>query len=212
MIENKPHSCAENQPPSIPPYQGGGLESSPLIRGAGRGLPLSLDKGRDGEGLAVDFAFLPYNKNLTERARENRKNPTKAESKIWNEVLRMRQFADYKFLRQKPIDNYIVDFYCSELRLVIEIDGDSHAETVEYDAARTKVLHSLGLTVVRYTNDEVLRNIQGVYDDLSEKIKNLHPTPLTLLIRGGLESSPLIRGAGRGLPLSLDKGGADDVR
>ena len=67
----------------------------------------------------------------------------------------MRQFADYKFLRQKPIDNYIVDFYCSELCLVIEIDGDSHAEAVEYDAARTKVLEALGLTVVRYTNDDV---------------------------------------------------------
>ena len=104
-----------------------------------------------------------------------------------------------------------MDFYCSQLRLVIEIDGDSHAETVENDAERTKVLQSLGLTVVRYTNDEVLRNIQGVYEDLSERIKNLHPTHLPPLIRGGLKSSPLIRGAGRGLPLSLDKGGADDV-
>jgi very-short-patch-repair endonuclease len=82
----------------------------------------------------------------------------------------MKRFADYKFLRQKPIDNYIVDFYCSELRLVIEIDGDSHAEAVGYDAERTKVLNALGLTVVRYTNDEVLRNIQGVFDDLSRRI------------------------------------------
>ena len=129
------------------------------------GLSPSLDKGRAGEGFTS--AFLPYNKNLTERARENRKTPTKAENKIWNEVLRMKQFADYKFLRQKPIDNYIVDFYCSELRLVIEIDGDSHADSVEYDAERTKVLAALGLKVVRYTNDEVLQNIQGVFDDLN---------------------------------------------
>jgi very-short-patch-repair endonuclease len=125
----------------------------------------SLVKGRAGEGLV-----LPYNKTLTERARENRKNPTKAESKIWHEVLRMRQFANFKFLRQKPIDNYIVDFYCSELRLVIEIDGDSHAETVEYDAVRTAVLESLGLQVVRFTNDEVLENIEGVYDELTRKM------------------------------------------
>ncbi|TWJ19047.1 endonuclease domain-containing protein [Geobacter argillaceus] len=125
----------------------------------------SLVKGRVGEGLV-----LPYNKNLTALARENRSNPTKAETKIWHEVLRMRQFANYKFLRQKPIDNYIVDFYCSELRLVIEIDGDSHAGTVEYDAERTKVLEALGLTVVRYTNDEVMINIQGVFDDLSQRI------------------------------------------
>lgn len=87
----------------------------------------------------------------------------------------MRQFAAYKFLRQKPIDNYIVDFYCSELRLVIEIDGDCHAESVEYDVIRTSVLESLRLTVVRYSNDEVLGNIAGVYDDLLEKVQRLTP-------------------------------------
>ena len=103
----------------------------------------------------------------------------------------MRQFAEYKFLRQKPIDNYIVDFYCSELRLVIEIDGDSHAEAVEYDAARTRVLEAFGLTVVRYSNDDVLRNIEGVYDDLWSKIQRLTPTPLTPLDRGGLKASCL---------------------
>jgi very-short-patch-repair endonuclease len=104
----------------------------------------------------------------------------------------MRQFASHKFLRQKPIDNYIVDFYCSELRLVIEIDGVSHAETVEYDAERTMVLQALGLVVVRYTNDDVIQNIQGVYDDLSERIEKLislqHPTPLAPLVRGGLKT------------------------
>ena len=88
----------------------------------------------------------------------------------------MRQFASYKFLRQKPIDNYIVDFYCAELLLVIEIDGDSHAASVEYDAERTKILESLGLAVVRYTNDEVLSNIQGVYDDLWDKLQK-HTAP-----------------------------------
>ena len=114
---------------------------APLIRGglkanlspesfAPESLAPSLDKGRDGEGFVSESAFLPYNKNLTVLARENRNNPTKAESKIWSAVLRMRQFASYKFLRQKPIANYIVDFYCSELCLVIEIDGDSHAESV----------------------------------------------------------------------------------
>ena len=146
---------------------------APLVRGGQKTTCLSpsLDKGRAGEGFAFESAFLPYNKNLTSLARENRCNPTKAESKVWNEILRMRQFADYKFLRQKPIYNYIVDFYCSELRLVIEIDGDSHAESIEYDAERTKVLEAFGLTVVRYSNDEVLRNIQGVYDDLRGKIQ-----------------------------------------
>jgi len=112
-------------------------------------------------------AFLPYNKNLTALARQNRSNPTRAENRIWQEVLRMRQFARYKFLRQKPIGGYIVDFYCSELRLVIEIDGDSHAETGGYDAERTRFLAALGLRVIRYTNDEIIHNIEGVYHDLS---------------------------------------------
>jgi very-short-patch-repair endonuclease len=118
-----------------------------------------------------------------------------AESKIWNEVLRKRQFAQYKFLRQKPIDNYIVDFYCSELRLVIEIDGDSHAETVDYDAERTKILEAFGLTVVRYANDEVLRNIQSVYEDLCEKVVNIEgkPTPLNPPLSGGKPRATLVR-------------------
>lgn len=133
-------------------------------------LSPSLVKGRAGEGLV-----LPYNKNLTALARENRSNPTIAESKIWREVLRMRQFAEYKFLRQKPIGGYIVDFYCSELQLVIEIDGDSHAETEEYDRERTKSLNALGLQVVRYANDDIIRNIEGVYADL---IQQTNTSPL----------------------------------
>jgi very-short-patch-repair endonuclease len=85
----------------------------------------------------------------------------------------MRQFAEYKFLRQKPVGDYIVDFYCAGLQLVIEIDGDSHAETEEYDAERTKFLGSLGLRVIRFSNDDVLRNIEGVYEELSKTITAL---------------------------------------
>jgi very-short-patch-repair endonuclease len=197
MSEGKARSCAENLTPPSPPLTGWGLKSSSPGKGRrGRGLPLASAERAGG--------VLPYNKTLTERAREHRKNPTKAESKIWNEVLRMRQFADYKFLRQKPIDNYIVDFYCSELRLVIEIDGDSHAETVEYDAERTKVLQSLGLTVVRYTNDYVIQNIQGVYDDLSQRIERLTQSkPLPRLPLSGEEPKSC-------LSPSLDKGRAGE--
>ena len=116
------------------------------------------------------MGFLRYNKNLTALARENRKNPTAAEIKMWDEVLRMRQFAHHKFLRQEPIANFIVDFYCSELRLVIEIDGDTHGETITHDLERTKLLNARGLTVIRYTNEDVLKNIAGVYDDLALRI------------------------------------------
>lgn len=149
---------AKNQPPSVPPCQGGSAEPPPLIRG-----------GREGLG------FLSYNKKLTTLARENRKNPTAAEIKMWYEVLRMRQFSHYKFLRQKPIANFIVDFYCSELHLVIEIDGDTHGETITYDFERTKLLNACGLTVIRYTNEDILKNIAGVYDDLVRRISQNIP-------------------------------------
>ncbi len=145
---------------------------APLSGGEpGEEIAPSPDKGRAGEGLG----FLPYNKNLTTLARENRKNPTRAEIAILNKVLRMRQFAAYKFLRQKPISNFIVDFYCSALHLVIEIDGDSHGEMVGYDSRRTGILNAHGLTGIRYTNDDVLKNIAGIYDDLTRHIQQTNP-------------------------------------
>jgi very-short-patch-repair endonuclease len=142
---------------------------SALVRWEAQTPPLTRG-GREGLELRKKPGFLPYNPKLIELARANRKNPTAAERKIWNEVLRMRHFADYKFLRQKPIDEFIVDFYCSSLGLVIEIDGDSHAEAIEYDAARTRILSGHGLTLIRYTNHDVLQNISGVYDDLVQHI------------------------------------------
>jgi very-short-patch-repair endonuclease len=143
----------EKVPPLNPspalPLSGEGASSPPLTRG-----------GLEG------FDFIHYDKKLRALARENRKNPTVAESKMWNKVLRMRHFVNYKFLRQKPVDSFIVDFYCSVLRLAIEIDGDSHAEALEYDVARTSALNARGITVVRYFNSDVLKNLEGVYDDL----------------------------------------------
>ncbi|MBU2082041.1 endonuclease domain-containing protein [Patescibacteria group bacterium] len=115
--------------------------------------------------------YIPYNKKLVEVARENRKNPTQAEKKIWFEVLRSKQFENYKFLRQKPLDKFIADFYCAELMLVIEIDGDSHAAQEEYDILRSEKLDAYGIKVIRYTNGDIISNIDGVYKDLKEKIK-----------------------------------------
>jgi very-short-patch-repair endonuclease len=136
------HSCEE-----------GVLTSPPLSRG-----------GREGLG------FVAYNKKLTALARENRKQPTAAESKLWYQLLRMRNLSPYKFTRQKPIANFIADFYCAELHLVIEIDGDSHAESIAYDAKRTESLSNIGITVVRYINDDIMNNLQGVYVDLMRRI------------------------------------------
>ena len=110
--------------------------------------------------------YIPYSKDLISKARENRKNPTPAEKRMWFEVLSRKSFQNLKFTRQKPLDCFIVDFYCSKLLLVIEIDGDSHARQEAYDHQRTRRLEALGLTVIRYTNRDVMQNIEGVYLDL----------------------------------------------
>ncbi len=134
---------------------------------------LPPDKGDRG-GLRV---YIPYSPELKEKARELRKNTTPAEKKLWREVLSARQLQGYKFLRQKPLDKYIVDFYCAELLLAIEVDGDTHASQIGYDEQRAAQLAEFGITVIRYTNADVLNNIAGVYEDLTRKInlrKSIH--------------------------------------
>ena len=115
--------------------------------------------------------FQPYNPALVALARAKRSKPTPAEKAMWLTILRRRQLVGFKFLRQKPIDGYIVDFYCAALGLVIEIDGNSHADKADYDAERTRILNTYGLWVIRYTNDDVLQNPSGVYQTLIEQIQ-----------------------------------------
>lgn len=117
--------------------------------------------------------YIPYYKRFIEKACENRSNPTSAERKMWFEMLGRKSFQNLKFTRQKPVANYIVDFYCSELRLAIEIDGESHAEQEEYDRIRTKLLGSHGITVIRYSNTDVIHNLDGIFEDLCGKIEIL---------------------------------------
>ena len=95
------------------------------------------------------------------RARELRKNPTEAEKVLWSE-LRYRQLCGYRFRRQRPIGTYIVDFVCLESRLVIELDGGQHLESGCYDAARTSDLNGRGFSVIRFWNNQVLAEIEGV--------------------------------------------------
>ncbi|MEM8642166.1 MAG: endonuclease domain-containing protein [Cyanobacteria bacterium P01_G01_bin.54] len=104
---------------------------------------------------------LPYNRNLSDRAKQLRNNLTSAEKKLWYEYLRTFK---YRVLRQRPIDQFIVDFYCRKLKLVIEIDGESHftEQQQAYDRERTQKLESYGLTVLRFTNQQVWQDFEGV--------------------------------------------------
>ena len=92
------------------------------------------------------------------RARKLRNNPTQAEDLFW-QCIRKKQLG-YKFLRQKVMGCFIVDFYCAQKKLVIEIDGPIHLNQLEYDQERTKFLELLGMQVVRFTNDEVFCDLE----------------------------------------------------
>jgi len=106
-----------------------------------------------------------YNKNLKKYARENRVNGTIGEATIWKLVLKAKQ-TGYQFNRQFPIDNYIVDFICRKLKLIIEIDGSSHSfnEVAIKDAEKQAFLESKGYHVLRFTEHEVVKNLNRVTD------------------------------------------------
>ncbi len=129
-----------------------------------------------------------YNKDFKSLARKLRNNATYAEASLWKYVLRARQMRGYGFRRQRPIDRFIVDFMCKELMLVIEVDGITHTyeETVKKDIAKTSKLKELGFTVLRFTDDEVLTDINGVYHSIAEWIDNSDVPPPSPRQRGNV--------------------------
>jgi len=102
-----------------------------------------------------------YNPKLKQLARNLRNNSTLPEILLWNE-LKQRRMLGYQFMRQKPIGNYIVDFFCSKLKLILEIDGRIHRFKLTEDVERQKWLERLGLTVLRFDNSEVNNDIENV--------------------------------------------------
>jgi len=116
--------------------------------------------------------YKEYNRSNTDSAREMRKNSTPAEEKMWQEILKHRPWW-YKFTRQKPIWSFIVDFYCAKLSLVIELDGEVHKNNKEYDKQRTSFLSSKWISVIRYWNNDIINNIDNVYKDILNFIKEI---------------------------------------
>jgi len=102
-------------------------------------------------------------------ARELRLRATEAEQKLWS-LLRNRQLKGKKFRRQHAVANYVVDFYCNEYKLAIELDGNFHAdaEAKEYDAARTALLKELGINVLRFWNEEIINNQIKVLSEIGK--------------------------------------------
>jgi very-short-patch-repair endonuclease len=106
---------------------------------------------------------MPPSRQSKSHARELRRTLTIPERMVWAK-LRDRQLNGLKFRRQQPIGNYIVDFYCAERRLIVEIDGHSHAEQIEHDATRTRWLEQEGFRVMRFLNWDVTQNLSSVIE------------------------------------------------
>lgn len=124
------------------------------------------------------YMTLPYNPALKQRAKELRRAGNLSEVLLWNQI-KNSQFSGLDFDRQKIIGNYIVDFYCAEKAVVIEIDGSSHDHKAEYDAERDAYLMSLDLTVIHLLDRDVKSNLSGVMQFLLQ-----HPALTTPPLRG----------------------------
>ncbi len=143
---------------------GQGIPPTPFVKGVANERYKKFNPG---------MLKLPININNIEKASKLRKNMTEPERRVWNKLLSKSKLEQLRFLKQRPVGHYIVDFFCSKLLLAIEIDGNSHftKEGVEYDKQRTHYLSLYGIKVIRYTNKEVMENIEGVFIDLKEQIK-----------------------------------------
>ncbi len=122
--------------------------------------------------------MLKYNPKLKFLARKLRKNQTEAEKILWHKI-RKKQINNLSFYRQKIIGNYIVDFYCPNIKLVIEIDGDLHYtdDSKKYDKVRERYLKNLGLRIYRVNNIDIYKNLEGVLDGLYLEVFKSTPNP-----------------------------------
>ncbi len=115
--------------------------------------------------------IIPYNRKLKQLARELRKNSTLAEVLLWQQI--KGKALGYEFHRQVPIDQFIVDFYCHELMLAIEIDGSSHIDKYNYDMSRESKLQNLGVKFIRFDDLDVKKNMNTVLKAIENRINEI---------------------------------------
>lgn len=132
--------------------------------------------------MTDNLSYNHYNKKLKEFARNLRNNSTLPEVILWNKILKRKQLRGYPFLRQRPIENYIVDFFCKDLKLIIEIDGKIHKFQKSKDKKREEELLRLGYSIIRFENEEVLyelfnveRTLENFIDEFEKKNGNITP-------------------------------------
>ncbi len=127
--------------------------------------------------MSLKRKILPYNPNLISLAKQLRKQGVLSEVILWH-YLKGGKIFGLDFVRQKPIDNYIVDFYCPDLMLAIEIDGASHGDKIEQDEKREKILNDLGVKILHFKDRDVKKYINEVLEQISDYLKKNYP-PLT---------------------------------
>ncbi len=161
--------CGRHEIPDLPPFFKGGHEHRPLARRAG---VISSPFRKGGVRGILHTSMLPYKRRLKQPSRRLRNDPTDAEEALWAKV-RRGQLNGCQFYRQKPIGEYIVDFWCPAARLVVEVDGSQHLsdEGIQHDKVRAEYLASLGLRVVRFTNIEVLTSMESVLQAILEHMR-----------------------------------------
>lgn len=115
--------------------------------------------------------IISYNRALKQRARRLRIKCTPAEATLWSKI--RRKSLGYEFHRQVPIDEYIVDFYCHELKLAIEIDGRIHDNRHEYDIFRQRNIERFGIKFIRFDNEDIIRDVDGVVRALVSAISEI---------------------------------------
>jgi very-short-patch-repair endonuclease len=115
--------------------------------------------------------ILPYNPALKEKARELRNNSTRTEILLWT-FLKDKQLRGYDFHRQRPVDEFIIDFFCNELMLAVEIDGVSHIGKELYDTKRQNRLEKLGVRFLRFKDEDVFYNCDYVVKEIEKWVDN----------------------------------------
>ncbi|HOO98372.1 MAG TPA: endonuclease domain-containing protein [Bacteroidales bacterium] len=127
------------------------------------------------KGLSYEYPmYFGATPDVFKKAKELRKFETEAEKILWSRLSK-NQFLGLHFRRQHPINRFIADFYCARLKLVIEVDGSIHdiPENEEYDIGRSEILNELGITVIRFTNDQIMKNLTDVITEIESIVNEI---------------------------------------
>ena len=130
------------------------------------------------KGISVEFPmYYGATPAIFRMAKELRKNETEAEKILWTKLNR-NQMIGLQFRRQHPINMFIADFYCSKIKLVIEVDGSIHdlPENEAYDLGRSEILNDFGITLIRFPNEQIINNIENTINKIEESVRELLST------------------------------------